>query len=72
MKDAVKAVPFLGIALILIPLAWSDGRDDTAAETGRLIFIFFVWLLLIGLSILVTRLLRLEAERTEQNDETAE
>ena len=47
IRDAAKLMPFLGIILWAIPLAWSRGDGSNDVGTAGLIYVFGVWVLLI-------------------------
>lgn len=50
LTDAVRLLPFVGVVLWAIPLLW--GADETSAisNADALIYVFGVWVVLIGLS----------------------
>ena len=60
LQDAAKLVPLLGVVLLIMPLAW---QSDAAGETDNasaLLYIFGVWVVLIVLTAVLSRLLRSE------------
>lgn len=47
LRDGAKLLPFLGIILLVIPLAWSTDAPDEKIGASGLIYIFGVWMALI-------------------------
>lgn len=61
--DAARALPLIGVVLVLIPLFWGRGDGGTAAA---LIYYFGVWVLLIAVAgVLSRRLGDVDAETGE-------
>jgi hypothetical protein len=55
LRDALRLMPFLGIVLFAIPLMWSSqGAQNAVALT----YVFGVWIILIGLSVVMSRSLQ--------------
>jgi hypothetical protein len=50
LRDAAKLVPFLGIVLLAIPLAWSSNAPDDRIGSSGLLYVFGAWVLLIVLA----------------------
>lgn len=67
LRDAAKILPFLGVVLWAIPLAWAHGDASTDVGTGGLIYVFAVWVLLIVLSALLSR--RVISETDDAGDD---
>lgn len=57
MRDAAKLLPFVGIILLAIPLAWTSGDGEEKIGSSGLIYIFGVWVLLIVLSAIFSNLI---------------
>ena len=57
MRDAAKLLPFVGIILLAIPLAWTSGEGEEKIGSSGLIYIFGVWVLLIVLSAIFSNLI---------------
>jgi len=51
LRDVARMMPVLGVVLWLLPLAWRGENGDTATTV---IYIFAVWLILIGLAALIS------------------
>ncbi|MCO4847987.1 MAG: hypothetical protein KC448_08455 [Yoonia sp.] len=51
MRDLARAVPVIGVVLLAIPLLWSDA----ALNSGAIVYIFVVWVLLILLAAAISR-----------------
>lgn len=59
MMDAVRVLPFLGVALWMVPLMWpvegAGAEGEGTAVSSALRYIFAVWLLLIAASFALSR-----------------
>lgn len=69
LSDAARALPVLGLFLLLVPVLWSDdpavgaGAGSLTADVG--IYLFIIWALLIAVAaLLAPRLPLTEAERS--------
>jgi hypothetical protein len=60
LRDGAKLVPFLGIILLVIPLAWSADAPDEKIGASGLIYVFGVWMVLIILTAILARYMRPE------------
>lgn len=60
IRDAARALPVLGTVLCLIPLLWPESGPDRQLTSSALIYLFGVWVLLILLSALVARFVRVD------------
>lgn len=58
LRDAAKLVPFLGIVLLAIPMAWTSGDADEKIGSSGLIYVFGVWVVLIVLTAILSGLMR--------------
>ncbi len=57
LRDAGKLLPFIGIVLFALPLAWTNESPDETVGSSGLIYVFGVWaLLIIAAAILTTRI----------------
>ena len=50
MRDVARALPILGVVLILIPSMWGAGT----ATSYAVVYIFGIWMFLIGLTAFVS------------------
>ena len=66
MRDAAKLLPFLGMILWAIPLAWSHGEGDDQVGTSGLIYVFGVWVLLIILTGLLASRVTSDAPKEDE------
>lgn len=57
-RDAAKLVPFLGIILWTLPLAWPVDTPQNSVGSYGLIYIFSVWIVLIILAAVLSGRLR--------------
>ena len=56
LRDAIRMLPLLGVALLLLPdLALSGGPAGEGATAGWWLYLFAAWALLIGLCWLTSR-----------------
>ena len=63
MMDAVKLIAFLGVGLWMVPVLWPHGQAGDGVSMSRaLLYIFGVWIVLIGLSAWLVRSLTTRAE----------
>lgn len=53
LSDAARALPVLGLFLLLVPVLWSDevGAEALTADVG--IYLFIIWALLIAVAALL-------------------
>lgn len=58
MHDAARALPVLGVILLMLPLMWSIDDGTTTSNADAMLYVFAVWCLLIILSAVVSRALR--------------
>lgn len=63
--DAANVLPLLAIVLMLIPILWATGR----ATSSALVYVFSVWMALIGLSGILSRSLARIARIAERSRE---
>ncbi|MDE0209282.1 MAG: hypothetical protein OXJ64_05310 [Boseongicola sp.] len=63
--DAANVLPLLAIVLMLIPILWATGR----ATSSALVYVFSVWVVLIGLSGFLSRSLARIARIAERSRE---
>ena len=66
VRDAAKLLPFLGIVLWAIPLAWIHGDETRDAGTSGLIYVFVVWVALIVLTGALASRIRADTPDTDQ------
>lgn len=67
VRDAVRLLPFLGLILLAIPLAWG-GEGGTEIGTNGLIYVFSVWVVLILLAAILARLVT-ETDKWADDDQ---
>lgn len=63
--DAANLLPVLAIVLMLVPILWAMGR----ATSSALVYVFTVWMALIGLSGILSRSLARIARIAERSRE---
>ena len=63
--DAANLLPLLAIVLVVIPILWATGRTTSSA----LVYVFSVWMVLIGLSGFLSRSLSRIARIAERSRE---
>ncbi|MDP5086136.1 MAG: hypothetical protein NWQ23_12000 [Yoonia sp.] len=66
LRDASKLLPFVGIVLFAIPLAWTTQGPDQKVGSLGLIYVFGAWFALIAVSGVLTSLIR--PDRTEDDN----
>jgi hypothetical protein len=60
LRDALRFWPLFGCILLLIPLLWSSNPAVSPFNAGVLTYIFTVWVLLIAVTAIMTRALRVD------------
>ncbi|MCG3267341.1 hypothetical protein [Yoonia sp. I 8.24] len=60
LRDALRFWPIFGCILLVIPLLWASEPADHALDTNALIYIFGVWVLLIAVTAIMARRLRVD------------
>lgn len=58
LRDAARLLPLLGAVLWAVPLLWQSDAPEGENSSGALVYVFVVWAILIGLSFLISRLIR--------------
>jgi hypothetical protein len=61
LRDGAKLVPFLGVILLAIPLAWSSDEVGEKVGASGWLYVFGVWVVLIVLTAILSSRLRYEA-----------
>ena len=69
LRDALRLLPILGAVLWLVPLLWSRG-DGGQSNAAALIYIFGVWVLVVGLGAVFAAKLDPEADANPGSRET--
>lgn len=69
LRDAARMLPVLGLFFVMVPLFWS-GRSEPADTGVAGIYLFLVWLVLIGLTALLAP--RLEEEAPGDTEDTGQ
>lgn len=62
--DAARLLPVLGVLLWLIPAFWSQATASSTPLSQAMLYIFVVWLILIGLCALVSSRIGRRADAT--------
>jgi hypothetical protein len=57
LGDAARFLPVLGAILWLIPLLWASDGQEAPSNAGMVTYIFVIWLVLIVLAAVLSRLL---------------
>lgn len=69
MMDAARILPVVGFVAVLLPVLWtSGGRMGTG---GQAVYIFSLWLGLVGAAALLSRPLRRESSRGDTGPDPA-
>jgi hypothetical protein len=58
MHDAARALPVLGLILLMLPLLWTASDGPATSNADATLYVFAVWCLLVLLAALVSRALR--------------
>ncbi|MEJ8560006.1 hypothetical protein QTO30_01260 [Yoonia sp. GPGPB17] len=67
IRDAARFIPFLGITLFAIPLAWTDGAAQDEIDSTALLYVFGAWVILIVLTAALSGLMRDDAAQHTQD-----
>ena len=70
MRDLARAVPIIGAVLLSIPLLWTRGApgSEGATTSQALVYVFAVWVFLIGLAALISRVVKSDALKQKPAD----
>lgn len=68
LRDGAKLLPFIGVVLWSIPLAWGLDADGSAVGARGLLYIFGVWVLMIILTALFASRMRPEPADASADD----
>lgn len=60
LRDAARMLPVFGAVLLLLPVLWAPAAGARRATAGDGIYLFAVWLAVIGAAALLARPLRAE------------
>ncbi|WP_438955651.1 hypothetical protein [Cognatiyoonia sp.] len=66
-RDIVRILPILGAVLWAIPLMWSQEPEVGVRNASALQYIFGMWLVLILISAVMSRLLSDDSDQTTQD-----
>ncbi len=67
--DAARLLPLVGFVALCLPILWGNGETDAGADGARMtsvgvIYLFGVWIVLIGAALVLSRRLRrIDAEQ---------
>lgn len=65
--DAAKMLPFLALALFLLPaLLLDEANPEENSTASRLVYFFCTWASLIAISFVLSRWLKPEAEKADR------
>ncbi len=70
LTDAARLLPIMGAVLWAIPLLWGDDDGAGVSNAHALIYVFGVWVVLIGLSALIIN--RLQDDDTAAQSDSAD
>tara|TARA_R110002051_G_scaffold33923_3_gene75532 strand:+ start:34247 stop:34525 length:279 start_codon:yes stop_codon:yes gene_type:complete len=72
MRDLARAVPIIGAVLLSIPLLWirAAPEDGGATTSQALVYVFVVWMFLIALAALISRVVKSDAPKPKSADPT--
>lgn len=59
IRDGARVLPVFGVILMILPLLWPRGETGQSLTSSALVYIFVVWIGLIGLAALLARHLTL-------------
>ena len=70
MRDLARAVPIIGAVLLSIPLLWNRAAPggEGATTSQALVYVFAVWVFLIGLAALISRVVKSDALKQKPAD----
>jgi hypothetical protein len=68
LRDGARLLPFLGIVLWAIPLAWSTRTQDAVMSSRGLLYIFGVWVVLIIATFVLASRMRSDSPSDPQDD----
>ncbi|MDQ7071151.1 MAG: hypothetical protein Q9M48_10515 [Rhodobacterales bacterium] len=62
LMDAARMLPIVGILLWALPLLWPQDPEQAVTTSGAMRYIFGIWVLLVALSLWLSRRLKDTAE----------
>lgn len=65
LRDVALALPIMGGVLCLLPLIWPQDGDDAVTTGNAALYIFGVWLVLIGLTAIVAHRIKLTKDELD-------
>jgi len=70
MRDAARMLPILAIILMLLPLMWPREAAEQNLTSSGIIYLFGLWIVLIFLAFVLSRVLRLSDGAADQIERT--
>ena len=58
IRDGARLLPIVALVLMVLPLMWPRSAPDQSLTSSGIIYIFGLWLLLILIAFLLSRVLR--------------
>ncbi|MGJ8611676.1 MAG: hypothetical protein ACSHWY_11295 [Octadecabacter sp.] len=58
IRDAAQWLPVFAAVLVMLPLMWPQGAPDESLTSSGIIYIFGLWVLLVVLAFILSRVLR--------------
>jgi len=71
MRDAARMLPVLAMVLMLLPLMWPRETADQSATSSGIIYLFGLWMVLILLAFVLSRVLRLSDGTTHHKERSS-
>ena len=57
-RDAARVLPVLAAMMMALPLLWPRGGDGQSLTSSGIVYLFGLWVVLIGLSLGLSRVLK--------------
>ena len=69
MRDAARLLPVLAAVLMVVPLMWPRATPYQRLTSASMMYLFGLWLILIGLAYGLGRVLRLTDQPSEKHSD---
>jgi len=69
-RDAARVLPVLAAMMMALPLLWPRGGDGQSLTSSGMVYLFGLWIVLIGLSLGLSLVLKADPRPTDDAGKT--